>query len=163
MKSNDRQLCWHRRQVQRARDCHAGSHVAEVLGPLTPHLSSLPLARAPPDCPLAYRVHRPRPNTARTPPSALSRTGAAVHFRWPGGGFQLLGMLSNDKPSAIVPAGHILRAPVAPRGVRGRPRSPGPVRGRDRGARACDRAARAGHAAGHCTAVCGCAGGRTRW
>lgn len=27
--------------------------------------------------------------------------GAAVHFYWPGKGFQLLGMLSNEKPSAI--------------------------------------------------------------
>ncbi|TDL20679.1 DUF775-domain-containing protein [Rickenella mellea] len=27
--------------------------------------------------------------------------GAAVHFHWPGKGFQLLGMISNDKPSAI--------------------------------------------------------------
>ncbi|KAH8083779.1 DUF775-domain-containing protein [Cristinia sonorae] len=27
--------------------------------------------------------------------------GATVHFFWPGKGFQLLGMLSNDKPSAI--------------------------------------------------------------
>ncbi|KAF8895910.1 hypothetical protein CPB84DRAFT_1731688 [Gymnopilus junonius] len=27
--------------------------------------------------------------------------GAAVHFFWPGKGFQLLGMLSNEKPSAI--------------------------------------------------------------
>ncbi|KAF5372602.1 hypothetical protein D9758_005223 [Tetrapyrgos nigripes] len=27
--------------------------------------------------------------------------GATVHFHWPGKGFQLLGMLSNDKPSAI--------------------------------------------------------------
>ncbi|ETW77084.1 hypothetical protein HETIRDRAFT_421266 [Heterobasidion irregulare TC 32-1] len=27
--------------------------------------------------------------------------GATVHFFWPGRGFQLLGMLSNDKPSAI--------------------------------------------------------------
>ncbi|KAL6306867.1 DUF775-domain-containing protein [Sparassis latifolia] len=27
--------------------------------------------------------------------------GATVHFHWPGRGFQLLGMLSNDKPSAI--------------------------------------------------------------
>jgi len=27
--------------------------------------------------------------------------GATVHFYWPGKGFQLLGMLSNDKPSAI--------------------------------------------------------------
>ncbi|KAG8932498.1 hypothetical protein FRC02_001021 [Tulasnella sp. 418] len=27
--------------------------------------------------------------------------GATVHFEWPGRGFQLLGMLSNDKPSAI--------------------------------------------------------------
>ncbi|KAL0946292.1 hypothetical protein HGRIS_012541 [Hohenbuehelia grisea] len=27
--------------------------------------------------------------------------GASVHFYWPGKGFQLLGMLSNDKPSAI--------------------------------------------------------------
>ncbi|KAL0581687.1 hypothetical protein V5O48_000393 [Marasmius crinis-equi] len=27
--------------------------------------------------------------------------GATVHFNWPGKGFQLLGMLSNEKPSAI--------------------------------------------------------------
>ncbi|KDQ32689.1 hypothetical protein PLEOSDRAFT_1033993 [Pleurotus ostreatus PC15] len=27
--------------------------------------------------------------------------GASVHFYWPGKGFQLLGMLSNEKPSAI--------------------------------------------------------------
>ncbi|KAI0711094.1 DUF775-domain-containing protein [Fomitopsis betulina] len=27
--------------------------------------------------------------------------GATVHFHWPGKGFQLLGMLSNEKPSAI--------------------------------------------------------------
>ncbi|KAJ6624759.1 hypothetical protein B0H10DRAFT_718115 [Mycena sp. CBHHK59/15] len=27
--------------------------------------------------------------------------GCTVHFHWPGKGFQLLGMLSNDKPSAI--------------------------------------------------------------
>ncbi|KAJ3512346.1 hypothetical protein NLJ89_g3578 [Agrocybe chaxingu] len=27
--------------------------------------------------------------------------GAAVHFYWPGKGFQLLGMISNEKPSAI--------------------------------------------------------------
>ncbi|KAF6756018.1 hypothetical protein DFP72DRAFT_964694, partial [Ephemerocybe angulata] len=27
--------------------------------------------------------------------------GASVHFFWPGKGFQLLGMLSNDKPSAV--------------------------------------------------------------
>jgi len=27
--------------------------------------------------------------------------GASVHFHWPGKGFQLLGILSNDKPSAI--------------------------------------------------------------
>ncbi|PSR72143.1 hypothetical protein PHLCEN_2v11991 [Hermanssonia centrifuga] len=27
--------------------------------------------------------------------------GATVHFFWPGKGFQLLGMLSNEKPSAI--------------------------------------------------------------
>jgi len=27
--------------------------------------------------------------------------GASVHFFWPGKGFQVLGMLSNDKPSAI--------------------------------------------------------------
>jgi len=27
--------------------------------------------------------------------------GASVHFYWPGRGFQLLGMLSNEKPSAI--------------------------------------------------------------
>jgi len=27
--------------------------------------------------------------------------GAMVHFHWPGKGFQLLGMLSNEKPSAI--------------------------------------------------------------
>ncbi|KAH9946889.1 hypothetical protein B0H21DRAFT_741463 [Amylocystis lapponica] len=86
MKSNDcdRQLCWHRRQVQWARDCHAGSHSSHLL-------------------PLPKHAHLP------SPLPFPDGCGTTVHFRWPGGGFQLLGMCVLPVPCAA----HALNMPHA--------------------------------------------------